>query len=295
MVFLFILLVQVNLTGSVSILYKNLKKQAPSCARAKNTAEKVKTSELWKTYHQKLNSYFPIKDLHLITQQTTYLSGKRFLFSYYPSLMLEITEISNAFLDSSKYLLEQQHSTPTPNCTYHSRRFSRGVAKPSHMGFYEQNLPKDSRRIWNLYESTSKPLLLLLRPIIRYLSDLVCTITTKPPVDPGYGLFGSIFTSLVVNPDHGEWHIDPKDKLAVIVYFGDFQEGKLLLAPPISGQIPVSPGDVVIFDSSSIYHKAMPFKGHRISISFYSKKTTRKTPKGTLYIKDSAKWAVSPN
>lgn len=272
-----------------------MKTRAPTCNRARNTAEKVDTSQLWKDYHRILNYHFSFQKFQVITKGITYTCDNHLLLAYFPRKLSETQELAGVFRQASTYLLNQQHSNSDSRCVYNSRRFSGGATKPLHMGFYEQNLPNDSRRIWNLYESTSKPLLLLLRPIITYLSTLVCHLTPRPPVDPGYGLFGSIFTSLVVNSDHGEWHIDPKDKLAVIIYFGQFQQGELLVASPLGVKLPVQATDVVFLHSSKIYHKATAFKGQRISISLYSKKTTKHTTKGELYIKDAAKWAVSPN
>jgi hypothetical protein len=53
-----------------------------------------------------------------------------------------------------------------------------------------------------------------------------------PPCLPEYRLFGTIFMTIMQNLTFCEWHVDSKDKFAVLLYFGDFLGGTFLLAPP---------------------------------------------------------------
>jgi hypothetical protein len=74
------------------------------------------------------------------------------------------------------------------------------------MGFYEQNLRMFQTRTWKLYEATE---------------------------------FGTIFTTIVLNLTSCQWHVDLKDKFAVLLYFGNFTGGSFLLAPPVGLNLPV--------------------------------------------------------
>jgi hypothetical protein len=107
-----------------------------------------------------------------------------------------------------------------------------------------------------------------------------------------YGLFGTIFTTIVVNINNCHWHLDPKDKFAFLIYFGNFSNGSLAIGPPVHLILSVRKFDTIFFKSASVYHKALPFTGTRINISCYSKKTTVITKKGNLTIDKSALWAV---
>ena len=165
------------------------------------------------------------------------------------------------------------------------------------MGFYEQNLKNSPQRTWKLYEATNREVLLSLKPILQHLSANYLATLPNPNIVPcptEYGLFGTIFTTIVVNFGTCQWHLDPKDKLAYLLYFGDFQGGDLQIGPPIQKFLPVKRFDSVLFKSATVFHRALPFTGTRLNVSCYSKQTTKYTKKGLLIVEKSCKWAVRP-
>lgn len=172
------------------------------------------------------------------------------------------------------------------------RRHRKGFRKPYHMGFYEQNLKGSLHRTWKLYEATDKNLLRLFKPILQVLSETIEPFLEDLPCPKKFGLFGTIFTTIVVNFDISEWHVDPKDKFAILLYFGDFSQGCLCVGPPINKKIPVSPFDFLWLLSGEVFHKAENFKGIRINVSCYCKKTTEITTKGRLQVFAEDTWAL---
>jgi hypothetical protein len=113
------------------------------------------------------------------------------------------------------------------------------------MGFYEQNLRMSQTRTWKLYEVTD----LSLKKLLQLLSKTCLhngTCPYPPPCSQEYGLFGTIFTTIVLNLTSCQWHMDPKDKFAVLLYFGNFTGGSFLLAPPVGLNLPVRRFDVVL-------------------------------------------------
>jgi hypothetical protein len=55
--------------------------------------------------------------------------------------------------------------------------------------------------------------------------------------------------------------VDPKDKFAVLLYFGDFLGGSFLLAPLVRLNLPVRRFDTVFVKFSATFHKAASFTG----------------------------------
>jgi hypothetical protein len=160
------------------------------------------------------------------------------------------------------------------------------------MGFYEQNLPNSTQRTWKLYEHTNRVILTSLKPILKILSVFFSKYLPILPCPPKFGLFGTIFTTIVVNFSDCQWHLDPNDKFAVLLYFGKFSEGFLSVGPPVNMKIPVTAFDCAWLLSGSVFHKGDKFFGDRINISCYCKKTTETTLKGSLKVDPAAKWAL---
>lgn len=99
----------------------------------------------------------------------------------------------------------------------------------------------------------------------------------RSEVPEGYGLFGSIWTTFVINFSSCSWHYDPRDHgFEALLYFGDFQGGELRLASPMDLDVPVQQKDIVLLLGGKIYHKAMPFTGSRINLTLYSSKIQKK-------------------
>lgn len=96
----------------------------------------------------------------------------------------------------------------------------------------------------------------------------------------------------MVNAEACQWHVDPNDKITVIIYFGEFSQGEFCIGPPLNLRVPVGNFDTVTVPSSSIFHKALPFSGERFSLSVYSKTTTEVTQKGRLICDSEALWAL---
>ena len=125
--------------------------------------------------------------------------------------------------------------------------------------------------------------LLQCRPLLSFLEQIykIAAFTTwqdiRQAVPPNFGLFGTIFTTIVVNTDAGMWHYDPLDTgFTILIYFGDYREGELLLGKPVNLKIPTACSDIVLLKSQNIYHKSLPFKGDRVSFAIYSSKVKNK-------------------
>jgi hypothetical protein len=88
--------------------------------------------------------------------------------------------------------------------------------------------------------------------------------------------------------------VDPKDKFAVLLYFGNFSGRSFLLAPPVRLNLPLQRFDIVYVKSSAALHKAASFMGMHVNLSAYSKTITAVTKKGSLITSPKAKWALKP-
>jgi hypothetical protein len=81
------------------------------------------------------------------------------------------------------------------------------------MGFHEQNLRMSQTRTWKLYEAMDQQLLLSLKELLQLLSETCLqngTCPYPPPCPQEYGLFRTIFTTIVLNLTSCQWHVDPK-------------------------------------------------------------------------------------
>lgn len=154
-----------------------------------------------------------------------------------------------------------------------NRRHKSFSKKALHMGFYQSNTSKLAKRVWELYETTDKPTMLLLKPFLQKISEILPEFPTQA-TPPEYCLFQSAFTSLVVNYSPVQWHIDPKDKnFTILLYIGKFTGGEFLLGPPLNTSFQVRPFDVMLVRSSTIFHKSLESCGKRLNLSLYCKTT----------------------
>jgi hypothetical protein len=86
-----------------------------------------------------------------------------------------------------------------------------------------------------------------------------------------YGIFGTLWTTMVHNPSFSNWHFDPGNfGLAILLYFGEFTRGEIQLGPLFWKTIPLGNLDLVFINSSEIYHRSLLFQGNRVNIIFYS-------------------------
>ena len=222
-----------------------------------------------------INSTLPRKNIKMSDGLRTLLHWLPFqetspLLSVESSLQEVLSDLSRIAQENSR------------NLQYNCRRFSSEAPVPLHMGFYEQNLP-NANRIWKLYDTTDIAFLWRLKPVLQRVYQIFRKSIPVPlPCPEHLGLFGTAFTTVVLNFGDCHWHIDPKDKFAILLYFGDFEEGGLVVGPPIKAIVPVQQFDCCFLLSGEIYHKVLPFKGVRVNISCYSKKTSEFSKKGKL-------------
>jgi hypothetical protein len=92
----------------------------------------------------------------------------------------------------------------------------------------------------------------------------------RKQVPRNFGLFGTIWTAVVHNPSYSQWHYDPKDfGLVALLYFGEFSGEELELGSPFSKTISLQNFDLVLLNSSKVYHCSHPFQGNRVNLIFY--------------------------
>src|SRR5262249_12430955 len=146
-----------------------------------------------------------------------------------------------------------------------------------HHGYH--HFAQDRKYYWKLFQETKLPTLLFLKPLLLrverilqlYHHDIWKQVREKVPAL--YGLFGTIWTTVVVNSGSSTWHIDPEDQgLTALLYFGNFSEEQLNLGHPVNIRIPVQNMDLIFLNSSSIYHSSLLFTGTRLNLGFYSTK-----------------------
>lgn len=275
-------------------MYGQLRQKAPKCKRFINQQEKSSTSAQWLHYHHFLNNYFHrIRFNQISSNLTIRTPDRQLLLDFFPNFYQTLDLKTRNSFDQAQTILDKFYTTPASFYQENTRRHCVGQPHSLHMGFYEQNLSNSRDRIWQLYEATNSSLLQTLKPLIQHLSSMF--EIPSPPCPPQYGLFGSLFTTIVLNTGGCQWHIDPNDKLTIILYFGDFVDSPLLVGPPVNCSLQVSKGACVVLKSAKLYHKAVCKEQNsiRFSISFYSKKTSQVTTKGILKIAPSARWATS--
>ena len=176
-----------------------------------------------------------------------------------------------------------EYLRPTSNLKLACRRFSVDTIPPRHHGFHSFQSGKQDPQ-WRLFQETNRSLLHKCKPLILHMDYLYRAYAPKvwtkyrSKVPEGYGLFGSIWTTFVINFSSCSWHYDPRDRgFGALLYFGHFQGGELRLASPMDLDVPVQQKDIVFLLGSKIYHKAMPFTGRRTNLALYSSKIQKKT------------------
>jgi hypothetical protein len=78
------------------------------------------------------------------------------------------------------------------------------------------------------------------------------------------------FTIIVLTLASCKWHMDLKDKFAVLLYFGDFLGGSFLLAPPVGLNLPLQRFDTVFIKFFAAFHKAASFTRMCVNLLAYS-------------------------
>lgn len=268
-----------------------MKKQAPPSRRITSKEDGKEIGRSWEKYHRKLARLFPKSALVPvgITEKVQISDGSGIMLETLPEppvgLLSHYRQVETA--------IQQLVTEKWPTISYSNRRFLKGQQEPYHMGFYEQNLPSDPRRIWKLYKDTNKPLLLALKPILIHFDSIFQRTGLPDPCSREFGLFGTIFTTIVVNREECLWHIDPFDKFTILLYFGEFSDGELaVMHPQAQKLIAVTRYSTIILNSSQMFHKALPFKGTRFSISAWSKTATKFTAKGQLEPEEAGRFAL---
>ncbi|MES2615091.1 MAG: hypothetical protein V4591_06735 [Bdellovibrionota bacterium] len=235
----------------------------------------------------------PIHNFQVLDRKhVIYHSSNIKLFEFFPFT-------NNDILSPAFHLVEQELNLISPNIwgenKFYCRRNQKGKPQQLLMGFYEQNVSNNPNRIWKLYEQTNRNLLLAFKPILQFYSKKILSersVDDLLPCPPEYGLFGTVFTAIAVNNHLCTWHIDPRDKITMLFYFGDFSGGSLLLGPPLNLNVPVQKFDCGIIAAKTIFHKSNVFEGFRFNISAFSKLTTPETVKGRLICDRGIQWAL---
>jgi hypothetical protein len=194
--------------------------------------------------------------------------------------------LPNSFTNIYHICLKRQNLQCYPRS---NRRHHKGDTLSVHHGYHYFRVGM----VWQLFRETDVNLLESMRPLLKHLEALYkaidfttwCLVREKVP--SGFGLFQTIFTTIVVNADTTTWHIDSEDLgHTALVYFGDFKGGELQLSKPISLQVPVQHGDIVFINSSKTYHRSIPFENTRICIGCY----TTKIPRTCTMIREEDKY-----
>lgn len=274
----------------------NIKKGSPFSGHQKDSKQRNETSEGWNNYHKSLDRRFgriplermPRFPLEIRSDLETFLKW----VPYSRSSQLHSIEPEMRRAEAS---LQRITKEKTGFYTEHNRRHKKGYPCSQHMVFF-RTIEKGSKDpIWKLYSETDNAVLLSFKPILQKISEILLEMWSPDfilPCPTSHTLFGTVFTTMVVNMESCEWHLDPQDKFAVLIYFGDFSGGSLLLGPPFHREIPVEGFDWVYLLSTKVWHKASPFLGKRFNVSFYAKHTSIQTVKGRLRIDPAALWAV---
>jgi hypothetical protein len=132
-----------------------------------------------------------------------------------------------------------------------------------------KNVPNKNLEI---VRSNGPAIVVVLNELLQLLSETCLrngTCPYPPPCPQEYGLFGSIFTTIVLNLTSCQWYVDPKTSL-------QFCSTLAILRVDLvcSGlNLLVQSFDVVFVKSSAAFHRAASFTGMRVNLSVYSKTT----------------------
>jgi hypothetical protein len=227
--------------------------------------------DVWSSFHEKLEQTFsnePFCTLNPVCQEW-HDKNEKFLI-YLPG-----------YLPPQLQFSMEPYLKPAPPAPMANRRFPLSGSSGVHHGFHSYLSPAGLQ--WKLFHTTNKAFLKRCKQLLFYADSLYRLLAPETwehshhRTPQGYGLFDTIWTTVVVNCGAGAWHYDPLDVgFAALFYFGDFQEGSVRLATPFNLDIPVQPKDIVFLNSSKIYHKSMPFTGTRINLTMYCTKIQKK-------------------
>jgi hypothetical protein len=129
---------------------------------------------------------------------------------------------------------------------------------------------------WKLFQETFIPFLKSLHGHLIHVEKLLLAFCPsewrlqRKQILENFGLFGTFWTTVVENPSFSKWHFDRGDfELTVLLYFGNFSGGELLLGNPFNDKLPVQNWDLLFLRSSAIYQRSLPFIRNRINLIFY--------------------------
>lgn len=226
------------------------------------------STQAWDLYHRNLENFFSQFQIRYWAPSDIAVldcMGQKiaiFFPSHLPSEFLQFFEISNVF--------ETKPSTGT------CRRFSTNSLPGKHHGLHLHYYP-EGRRSWKLYGDTNLQFLLACKPFILYMNQFYAQKApnewnlVRKKIPENLGLFGTVFTSLACNVDATLWHHDPHDlEFAILVYFGKWTGGNLILGVNPQIHACVKAQDIVFLKSCSTFHSVSKFEGLRKTIVFYA-------------------------
>jgi len=161
----------------------------------------------------------------------------------------------------------------------------------SHHGWH---LYGNTARLWN---STNRQFVEKLRPLIYEVSSLAKNglphkYELAMTIDKERRIGNSAFTGLASNwydpvlpgfPNHSALHVDGNDILCLIVATGHWPANQGYLGfPQLKLLVDLRPGDIIVFDSSLLYHMVTEISsGYRNALIFFSHKALLKKPNTT--------------
>lgn len=250
------------------------------CQPSSHPIKSDQQSADWCLYHQQIHQYFLKFHPFTFTVSTSLYSLDKvefalFLKNHLPSIFQPIFHHKSAY---------DKHSI-----NYSDRRFEAGQFGGRHHGFHQYF------GRWKLFSETNILFLRTMKPLILYLSKLYKNLfyndykEAQKKVPKGWGLYGTIFTSVALNKDATNWHKDTKDTLwTILVYGGNFSGGELILGTTPPCKLQVKKGDIVFLRANLLFHMVTPFIGERFSLSCYSETITLKM-RNSLSIDESGK------
>jgi hypothetical protein len=90
-----------------------------------------------------------------------------------------------------------------------------------------------------LFQETSLNFLKSVKLLLFYVEEVLLRVCWEKwfqmrlQVPWNYGIFGTLWTTVIHNPSFSNWHFDPRDfGLATLLYFGEFTGEEIQLGPP---------------------------------------------------------------
>jgi hypothetical protein len=218
----------------------------------------------WVSHHQKLSTYF----LKFPSQQVLRKNQLWKDLENTIDFIYFLGKLQQCSLDYFKVLPKLQL------IRYHSCQFQLGCYKATHHGYHRAILEGTPK--WTLFQETSLTFLKSLKIHLFYVERVLMTVSwreweqIRKQVPRNFGFFGTIWIAVVHNPSYSQWHYDPKDfGLVALLYFGEFSGGELELGSPFSKTLSLQNFDLVLLNSSKVYHHSHPFQENRVNLIFY--------------------------